>query len=147
MYSLVVFVYRLVLNPCTKTAKCYVKQNWRERTLKLRMSPYRLGKDFNIKKPRFSGITKHGCTQIIFYILTIQMVSVGPTKVYLNTHNIRLERIYIHSTLLIKCFMLTGESWGTPDKVVANYLLSLPIICFLWRFNPFSGIYLTLTAL
>ena len=79
-----------MLNPCTKTAKCYVKQNWRERTLKLRMSPYRLGKDFNIKKPRFSGITKHGCTQIIFYILTIQMVSVGPTKVYLNTHKIHL---------------------------------------------------------
>ena len=95
------------------------------------MSPYRLGKDFNIKKPRFSGITKHGCTQIIFYILTIHMINVGPTKVYLNSHNIRLKRIYTHSTLPIRCFVLTGESQGTPDKVVANCLLSLPFHSFL----------------
>ena len=34
------------------------------------------------------------------YIITIQMNSVGPTKVDLNTHDIRQWRIYFHSTFL-----------------------------------------------
>ena len=38
---------------------------------------------------RLSGITKHGCTHNYIYILTIQTISVGPTKVDLNTHNFR----------------------------------------------------------
>jgi len=60
-----------------------------------------------------SGKTKHGCTQTLFYIIIIQNIGVGPTKVDLNTHDIRLGRIYFHSTLFIRFFGLNAESLGT----------------------------------
>ena len=77
---------------------------------------------------------KHGC----IYIITIQTISFGPPKVDLNTHDIRLGRIYFHSTLLIRWFILSGESWGTPG-------IRWPAICVLYwqdncRFTPFSSI-------
>ena len=40
------------------------------------------------------------------------MVSVGPTKVDLNPHRIRLSRIYFHLALMIKYFVRTGLVMG-----------------------------------
>ena len=99
-------------------------------------------KEFSNKKPRLSGKTLHGCTQTLCYIIIIQTISVGPTKVDLNKHDIRLGRIYFHSTLLIRSFGLTAASWGTLG-------IRWPTICFLCRqdrccFTPFSSINLTL---
>ena len=43
---------------------------------------YRLGKNSVFEKPRLSRITKHGCTHTLYiYIITIQTIIVGPTKV------------------------------------------------------------------
>ena len=36
---------------------------------------YKTWKEFSIKKPRLSGITKHGCTHTIFYIIRIETKS------------------------------------------------------------------------
>ena len=68
-----------------------------------------------LEKNSVSGITKH--TNYI-YNITIQAVSVGPTKVYLNTQDIRLRRIYFRSTLLIRYFVRTDKVlW---DKMADN---------------------------
>ena len=40
------------------------------------------------------------------------MKSVGPTKVDINTHDIRPSGIYLHSTLLIRHFVLTAGVLG-----------------------------------
>ena len=57
-----------------------------------------------------------------FCIITIQTISVRPTKVDLNTHDIRLRQIYFHLTLLIRCFMLT--------LLIRCFVLTLLIRCF-----------------
>ena len=85
-----------------------------------------LRSDSSIKKPRLSGITKHGWTQTIFYIMTIQTITVRPTKFDLSAHDIRLGRIYFHLTLLIRCFVLTDDSWGILGIRWPTILLSLP---------------------
>ena len=72
----------------------------------------------------------------IIYIDSIQTISVGPTRVDLYIHDIRLRRIYFHSNLLIRCSVLTAESWGIPDIRWPTKLLSLPLDkC---HFTPFS---------
>ena len=55
------------------------------------------------------------------YIIKIQTITVGPTKVDLNTHDIRLGQIYFHLTLLIRYFVLTDEVLGDPGDKMANY--------------------------
>ena len=45
---------------------------------------------------------------------------------HFNDTNIRLGRIYFHSTLLIRCFVLTAKSWGTLE-------IRWPTICSLCR--------------
>ena len=54
------------------------------------------------------------------------MISVGPTKVDLNTHDIHLGQIYFNSTLLIRYFELTAKSWGIPGIRWPTILLSSP---------------------
>ena len=55
------------------------------------------------------------------------MISVGPTKVDLNTHDIRLGQKYFHSTLLLRyLFELTAKSWGIPGIRWPTILLSFP---------------------
>jgi len=62
-------------------------------------------------------------TQYI-YIITIHKISVGPTKVDLITHNIRLEGKYIS----IQLFYLDTFCWLTLYRGIR-----WPTICFLRR--------------
>ena len=87
-------------------------------------------KEFSIKKPRSNGITKHGCTQNIVYIITIKTISFGPIKVEKNNYNICLWRIDFYLTLLIRWFLPTGKSWRTP-------VTRWPTICFLCSQSAF----------
>ena len=87
-------------------------------------------KEFRIKKPILNGLTKHGCTQKIVYIITIKTISFGPIKVDKNNYNICLWRIDFHLTLLIRCFLPTGKSWRTP-------VTRWPTICFLCSQSAF----------
>ena len=68
-------------------------------------------KDIEIRKPEFVANT-----QFFYFTFTIEMIIIGPTyKVDLNTHSIRLGRIYFYWTLLIRCFVLTHspmELWN-----------------------------------
>ena len=67
------------------------------------------------------------------YIITIQTISVGPTKVDLNTQDIRLGRIYFHLSLQ----MLYANCWdlGNPGDKMADDLRSSNAFS---RFTPFS---------
>ena len=60
------------------------------------------------------------------YRIMIQTITVGPTKVDLNTQDICLGQIYFHLALLIRCFVLTVESWGIRGIRWPTILLSLP---------------------
>ena len=101
---------------------------------------------FSIEKPRLSGITKHGLNTTYIYIITLQTISFGPTKVDLNKYTWHFPGANIFpfdsSNQMVRA---DCRVQGVQGDKMADDQLSLPQdkCCF----NAFSSIDLTLAAL